>query len=352
MKTLELCRFALVASFLCADLGDAPPAAATPDQMSAAESAVLQTDGPRAEQLYAELVARPDGLTQWEKRQTACSLARLRDKPSIPQAALSGDPLADSIVKSYREYWTQAIDARARAQAEDRLFVKLGSLVGHRNAKDRDAILTAVSDTLDSRNIYTSLGKTAALYDLLLYLREDEREYDVDLNDGTTKKVKVFLMRNMVSYGWARFLTCDGPGTGGFATDKGLYAVRDKYDLAGEDFQINFLAHESRHYADYQRFPGLEGPELEFRAKLTELSKAQTSLLETLGRFEADQSDDRGNPHSYANKRVLAAMRVQLGLPVGGDIKQVQPNDIRSAARTLILKDNAERDAKSRNAGA
>lgn len=149
----------------------------------------------------------------------------------------------------------------------------------------------------------------------------------------------------MVSYGWARFLTCDGPGTRGFATDKGLYAVRDQYDLAGEDFQINFLAHEARHYADYQRFPGLEVPELEFRAKLTELSKASTTLIKTISRFEADQSDDRENPHSYANKRVLAVMRVQLGLSTDGDVKQQQPDAIRAAARALILKDNAEREA-------
>jgi hypothetical protein len=262
MKTPSLCGLALVAACLGAGLVHALPAAAAPDPMSEAESAVLQTDGQRARQLYAELAARPEGLTAWEKRQAACSLVRLSGKPSIPQAALSGDPLADRIVAIYRDYWVQAIHPAARAKAEDHLFARLGRMVGRTDVKDRDAILTAVSKLLNGRNIYTSQGKTAALYDLLLYLREDERDFDVDLNDGTTQKAKVFLMRNMVSYGWARFLTCDGPGTGGFATDKGLYAVRDQYDLAAEDFQINFLAHESRHYADYQRFPGLEGPEL------------------------------------------------------------------------------------------
>jgi hypothetical protein len=68
-------------------------------------------------------------------------------------------------------------------------------------------------------------------------------------------------------------------------------------------------------------------------------------LIDTLSRFEADQSDDRENPHSYANKGVLAAMRVQLGLSTDGDVKQQLPDAIKAAARALILKDNAEREA-------
>lgn len=194
MKTLALCRLALVAACLGAGLVHALPAAAAPDPMNEAESAVLQNDGPRARQLYAELAARSEGLTMWEKRQAACSLARLSGKPSIPQAALSGDPLADRIVKVYRDYWVQAIDPAARVKAEDHLFAKLGRMVGRTDVKDRDAILTAVSELLNTRNIYVTQGQTAALYDLLLYLQEEESDFDIDLNDGTAQKAKVFLM--------------------------------------------------------------------------------------------------------------------------------------------------------------
>jgi hypothetical protein len=322
-----------------------PAAAEAIDPMSGAESAVLQTNGAAAKKLYAALVAVPDALTPWEKRQAECSLARLSRKPSIPQETLSGDSIADEIIVIYRDYWVEAIDRAARPQAEERLFTRLGRVVGRSDVADRDAIITAISEQLNARSIYTaSQGKTGALYDLLLYLRQEEQAYKVDLNDGTAHDVTVFLMRNMISLGWARFLTCGGPGTGGFAVETGLFAVAETYDLEGEDFLVSFLLHETRHFADYQRFPGLEGPELEFRAKLTQLSKAEKTLLKNLQMFEDDQSDDRENPHSHANKRVLLALRGELGLRSDGDLKRQQPDAIRAAARALMLKDNAERE--------
>ena len=41
---------------------------------------------------------------------------------------------------------------------------------------------------------------------------------------------------------------------------------------------ISYLAHESRHFEDYQLFPKLKSADLEYRAKLTELSMANETL--------------------------------------------------------------------------
>jgi hypothetical protein len=346
-------RFKFLSTALCiaslsGSLALSAPTLAPPATLQAAQSAVLQTDGPRATKLFEQMLAAPGMASAWDKRRALCSLARLSDKRSIPIAVLSGDDLADSVVGLYRTYWHIAMNPAERTGAETRLFDGLRKAIRRPDLQDRDAVLMAVSEQLTARGIYTTQGKTAALYDLLLYLQEENKPYTVALTDGTSHETTVFLMRSMVSAGWARYFNCGGPGTGGFATDKGLYAIAEIYDLDGEDFLVNFLAHETRHFADYRRYPKLEGPELEYRAKLTELALADKTLVKTLALFDGDQGDDRSNPHSYANKRVLAALRRHLGMQPGADLMQVEKSDLQKAARALLLIDNEMRHAASK----
>jgi hypothetical protein len=322
----------------------ASPSSAQAVELSDAHAAVLQVDGPAATRHFAQLLSAPASLSAWEQRRARCSIARLAGRPSIPAPALSGDELADRIIGIYRSYWRAAMDVSQRARAEQRLFDELRKAIRRPDLKDRDAVLREVSAQLNARNIYTTLGKTAALYDLLLYLNQEEQLHKVDLSDGTSHDVKVFLMKSMMSYGWSRYFNCGGPGTGGFAVENGLYAVAETYDLDGEGFLVSFLSHETRHFADYKRYPGLEGPELEYRAKLTELARVDKTLPGILSLFDSSQSDNRENPHSHANRRVLGAMRKQLGLPPEADLKKADPVRLREAARSLLVQDNAERD--------
>jgi hypothetical protein len=122
-----------------------------------------------------------------------------------------------------------------------------------------------------------------------------------------------------------------------------LYVVAEDYNLEGEAFKVNFLAHETQHFSDYTRFPGLEGLELAYRAKLAELALADRSLRETIDRFLDDRSDDRGNPHSHANKRVVQAMTQVLALPAADALTQVDAEQLRHAAQRLLVEDNAQR---------
>jgi hypothetical protein len=316
-------------------------------KLSDAQSAILQADGPRAQQLFERVLNSQNSLSLWDRRRVVCSIARLSGTASIPLPAFSGDQFADRTIEIYRAYWQQAIAPGQRESAEVWLFDELRKVIDRPNLTDRDTVLAELSKQLNARNIYVTLGKTASLYDLLLYLNEEEeKSYKVDLIDGTSHDVTVFLMRSMVSYGWSRYFNCGGPGTGGFATDKGLYAIAEVYDLDSEDFMINFLSHETRHYADYKRYPGLEGPELEYRAKLTELALADKTLSQTLKRFERDQGDDRAIPHSFANKHVLAALRERLGIGADADVSSINPVTLRQAARDLLMADNAIRSAK------
>ncbi|MBZ8138441.1 hypothetical protein CLD22_00835 [Rubrivivax gelatinosus] len=307
--------------------------------MAAAENAVLQADGPRALALLGAL--QPASAAQGRKRD--CALARLQDRPSFPAARTTGHPLPDAVLRAYRRYWSAAMTVAQRAAAEKALFGQLRRLTGQRAAATRDEVLDAVSARLAALGLHNRLGRTAELYDLLLYFREDERQYPVLLPDGQRETVRVFLMRDLVSGGWARHLNCGGPGTGGFATDEGLYAVADAYDLDAESFRVNFLAHESQHYADYKRLPGLEGPELEYRAKLVELALAEQTLMKTVQAFVDNQGDERASPHGWANKRVVGALAERLDLAAPEQLANTAPEKIRAAASALLLQDNVER---------
>jgi hypothetical protein len=304
-------------------------------------SAVLQTDGARAGELYA--AALKADANPLEQRIARCGLARLRGKPSMPPPPRTGDALADRVADIYRSYWRAAMVPAQRPRAERQLLVALARTTGIQPSADADAILTRVSERLNARGFNTSQGKTAALYDLLLYLDEETKPFVVDLPDGTRHETTVYFMREFVSHGWAKHFTCGRTGTGGFAEKKGLYVVAEDYDLEGESFKVNFLAHETQHFSDYTRYPGLEGPELEYRAKLAELALADRVLRKTLDRFLNDRSDDRGNPHSHANKRVVQALTTSLALPTADALTQVDAEQLRHAARRLLVEDNAQR---------
>jgi hypothetical protein len=304
-------------------------------------SAVLQTEGMRAGVLYE--AALKAGVNTLEQRIARCGLARLRGTPSVPPPPRTGDALADRVADIYRSYWRAAMVPAQRQRAERQLLAALARATGSPPSADADTILTRVSERLSARGFSTSQGKTAALYDLLLYLDEEAKPYVVDLPDGTRFEPTVYFMREFVSKGWAKHFTCGRTGTGGFAETKGLYVVAEDYDLEGEEFKVNFLAHETQHFSDYARFPGLEGPELEYRAKLAELALADRTLRKTLDRFLSDRSDDRGNPHSHANKRVVQALTTALELPAADALTEVGAEQLRAAARRLLVEDNSQR---------
>jgi hypothetical protein len=107
--------------------------------------------------------------------------------------------------------------------------------------------------------------------------------------------------------------TCGVAQTGGWAKPDALYAVRASYDLASEEFRVSYLAHEGQHFADYARYPMLEQPELEYRAKLTEIALSTTTTATLLANFASLGGDSRDSPHAFAARRVTIALQ---GVPM------------------------------------
>ena len=108
-------------------------------------------------------------------------------------------------------------------------------------------------------------------------------------------------------------------------------------------------SHETQHLADRRTFPGLDAWQLEYRAKLTEeLALARSTRKDLLESFGANQGDDPGVPHPYANRRVLADLRAQLGSSAGADLGTVPEGALQAAARAVLRADTQQRQETPR----
>jgi hypothetical protein len=312
--------------------------------LDAAESATLQADGPKARiALNAINVGR---LSPKDQLVHACMLDRLN--PEFNAGPMPGldDPFARSVLTAYRFYWHRALlNPGQRDAAKNELVGKLLALLEQPNLSNEEAIATALSERLAKSGLNSSWGKTGLLYELMIWRNEVRAEIDVDLPSGKQRATLV-LLDDMPSAGWSRYATCGSIGTGAWATDTALFAVFSVYDgVESEDFKVNFLSHETQHFYDKNRYGDkLQGWQLEYRAKLVELVYAKDTLRDTIDAFTANQSDNIEDPHSYANKRVLIALRGGLRAGASVDLKDLPQPRMSQTAKRLLAKDTRSLD--------
>jgi hypothetical protein len=277
----------------------------------------------------------PAKLSEAERTRRECLIDRFGGSPRAP--ASSGDDLLDGLLDLYRDYWSDSLLKRGKKDAlEARLHAGLDGLrVRYAKAPAAgtlDDAVDAIATLLEARHLHAITGVTLPYYELMAWRTNDEQVHDIALPDDRVK-VKVVLMDGFSSLGWSAWATCDRSFSGGWATKEAIFAVRQAYDLESETYRVSLLAHEGQHFADYLRFPKLEQPELEYRAKLTEIVLSETSTRELLATFATNAGDSRGAPHAWANGRVIADLRAALGAdPLTADLARV-----RTAARELLV---------------
>jgi hypothetical protein len=285
--------------------------------------------------LDAVPVARLDG---GEREQRACLEARFRS-PEPPAPRASADRFVAETIAAYHDYWRGALLGEPAADAELRLARRLATLLGS-SSDSLDDLTDSLGSALRARGYESIRGRTLPFYDLMMWKGRTDREYQAPLPGGPLS-VKVVFLRDFVELGWSDFATCGRSHTGGWVGEDALYCVADAYDPASETFRVRFVAHEGQHFADRQRFPALEGPELEYRAKLVELALARTAMPELLETFadEASAGAGRDAPHAYAAARLMK----DLGQAVFGHAvsdrrawRAVSVTDVNRAARKLL----------------
>ncbi len=208
-----------------------------------------------------------------------------------------------------------------------------------------DDVEPEILAAVEGHGLHALLGRTMPLRELMLWKKQSVQERDVDLPGGR-ETVKVILLDDFVLRGWGHYATCGRRSAGGWATETALFAVTPAYkNLEDEVFSVRFLGHEAQHFADKRTFPELESWELEYRAKLVELSLATYSQPGTLKLFCENRAASKTAPHGYANAKVIREVAQRLGIgeaTLCGD-GDVPIRAVQALGRTLLKEDTAAR---------
>ncbi len=315
-------------------------------------SAALQGDGNRARAALAavpiEQFSTKDGVYR------ECMLARFA-KNSADAAAGIDDPFVRDTLHAYQDYWQRALLAPARRDAlAEELRQQMLALIGDTAAgvRDWDALEKSITAKLRERGYYAQLGYTPPLRELMIWRDQESKFHDVELPEGS-HRVRVEMLDDFVALGWSSYARCGRGSNGGWVGEDRLFAVVPAFaDEAGEDaFHASLLTHETQHFADLERFENLAAWELEYRAKLAELWAARATFSKLLDKFAGSQSDDQESPHTFANKRVMLALRARLERGGFGsllpDLKNAPPDAVRQAALDELVQDSRKRAART-----
>jgi hypothetical protein len=321
-------------------LSSAAPAAPS-DKVGDALGAALQANERQALELLkdVDLAALP------EKDRNFVTCARERFASPQPQP-LTGTNVADQALSIYRGYWHSVLLQQVSREAgEHRLELALARFLHAKAGTRMDVLEPLLAKRLEAAGWHSLEGRTGYLRELMIWGKQDEKVVPVALPEGQDQ-AKVFYLNDFKSFGWSHYATCGRAATGGWATQAGLFAVVPRYDsLENEEFRVTFLGHETQHFADKARFKGLKDWELEYRAKLVELSEADATRAKVLNRFVDDQGEDPASPHSYANRAILNEMVRRLQLKGPDELFTVDLKRLQSAAADALVEDSRKREA-------
>ena len=253
-------------------------------------------------------------------------------------------PFTNRALGVYRAYWRAALlHPENRAYEEERLHRNLARLTGLPVDAEPDRVQEEIKAHLAAEGLHALMGRTPPLLELILWGEEKSERRNVPLPEREYE-IGVNVLDDFASLGWSAYATCDRSFTGGWVGPDAIYAVRPGWkSLEDETFRISFLAHETQHFADKERFGELESWELEYRGKLAELALAETTIPRLLTAFASNQGDNPAVPHSFANRRVLTDLRRQLDLSASADFTEFTVGAINQAARALLLRDSEQR---------
>jgi len=201
-----------------------------------------------------------------------------------------------------------------------------------------------LSDLLLKDGYHSQIGQTGHMMDIYLWKQEERKSYTVTLPEATTDAEVVFL-KNIVTLGHYEYATLGRINVGGWAIGTDIYCPEKEYDIQGELFSISLLTHETQHCTDYQSFPKLSPIDLEYRAKLAELSNAQETVYIIIERYINSQSQERGSAHPFANHCIIRDLSANIfDNGIAEDIEQWKeiPVDTINATAVKLLSIHTE----------
>jgi hypothetical protein len=255
------------------------------------------------------------------------------------------------LLTSFYSYWVkQMMGEEDHEEGSNELVQKLVQLAMKVDPELEITGVESLEEPLTSKveelGYYTDLGITAPYFECLLWKEKSEKTFEVKLPEGNSD-VKIVFLEDFLCYGWLGFATFDKAHTGGWASKEAIYSVGPPpEDVNDEKFTITILMHEGRHFLDYKNYPNIQAPELEFRAKLTELSYAKEILFEKIEQFIAARSEtNRDAPHAMSHYFVIQLLSKELfGKELESDLakwKEKGADEINQAAQRIIEANNS-----------
>ena len=279
---------------------------------------------------------------------------RFIDRTGGADLSRISSPKVREIARLYQAYWVDALMRVAPLeQLDNDLKTRLDDILtaaGYQGAAgdgqdDEDRLLEDVAAFIRGEGYFALTGKTPPLLELMIWTKNEVTPQTVELTDGTVE-VDVNFVDDLILYGWPKFATFGMAGTGGWATTEGLNCLCANYDLDSEAYELLFLKHETRHYADFALYPQLKAPDLEYRAKLTELAYFEQGIYGRLKEFTNGAMKIDNAPHPLANWYVVEGLTDRLldgQWPADATVWEGIPRaEIRQAATELLLAHNQQ----------
>ncbi len=259
--------------------------------------------------------------------------------------SFTDDKDVNEYVSLYQKYWQASLMRRAEQETLDReLHTSLVAFLSrHFPALSERELKTDTKNISEQflldRGFYANAcSKTAQLYDLFLWQTNIQKDYEVELISDKVQ-VTVNLMEDPVLAGWIGYATLGKSQAGGWATKEALFAFSSTYDTTSESYKVSYLCHEGQHFQDYQAFPKLAGPDLEYRAKLVELIKLEVEFWSTFNHFLVQAAPIPDQPHPFANYKIMEQLSLKFFTDYEKDIdnwKKLTKNQIKDACKTLL----------------
>jgi len=220
-------------------------------------------------------------------------------------------PVSD-LLEIYTGYWRESLldnsknyDSVIVKNLSAFLSAKFSIPIKNKDIYPDDTLDYYLKKYISSKGLHTTgFGRTGKYFDLLVWKNQKDTVYNFSIYSEKINTPVIF-MTDFITLGWEEYATLEKAYPGGWATREALFCVRKAYDLRSEDFLIRYLCHEGRHFTDYKLFPKLSSADLEYRAKLTELSLLNKELFKIIYSFIQNANQDSKNGHSVANYCVI-----------------------------------------------
>ena len=255
-----------------------------------------------------------------------------------------------ALLQIYYQYWQGVLMQVSNVEtAEDSLCKSLNRLLlKHRqidaDVQSMDKLEEIIINTVEELGFGILMDVTRPYRECMIWKSQIKKQYEINLHD-TSSSLEVIFLDDFISFGWIGFASLNKIHTGGWAKTDAVYRVgAPPENETDENFYLDILCHEGRHFSDYSHFPNLQQPELEYRAKLTELCYAKDTLLRRIQHYFNTSSPDKDSaPHTFSAYHVMRDLSLAMfSTLTPPPIEKWQTLDIEkiNTAATSILQQN------------